>query len=106
MLIPVILISLLILGLVIFISFFVVSLLVEKSDIVAKFVAKNTGGKAVYLKSCFGTVYRTIAKEDAFGEIYAPVYFASKVGGAILEEDGTVSKNSESSYIKKWAEIK
>jgi len=85
---------------------FITCLLARKFDTVTKFCAKVIGGKAVCLKSSFGTSYRTVAKKDSFGDLQAPVYFGTGVGSVILEDGGAIYEHSESSYINKWIEIK
>jgi hypothetical protein len=51
-----------------------------------------------------GDSYFTLAtKRDGIWQ--APVYFGSNVGQVILNDDGTVGRNSESNYIYYWLPV-
>lgn len=52
------------------------------------------------------TRHFTLAKHNQENQLVAPVYFSSNVGQVILLENGTIDKNSESSYIKYWLPLK
>lgn len=46
--------------------------------------------------------YYTIAKKMPNGTLTAPVYYWAGVGNVTLNDDGTIDKKSESSYIDFW----
>jgi len=70
--------------------------------ILIRIVALITGGKLVWLQNYDGRCHESIAYADAFGKTIAHRYWFTKIGHCILQDDGTVYKNSEASYIKAW----
>lgn len=59
-----------------------------------------TKGECVILQAYEGEVFYTIAYLDPFGKKTARVYWFSRIGLVILNEDGTTS--GRSSYINRW----
>jgi len=67
-----------------------------------KLIAYLTGGEPIVLLDHKDEFHYTIAYRHPFveGKLYAHVYWSTKVGHVILNEDGTTYGNSN--YIKKW----
>ena len=64
-----------------------------------KIISLLTGRKIIYLQDFQGEIYRTIEKKTPFGKT-AYVYWFTKTGQVILNENGTTS--GRASYIEKW----
>lgn len=57
--------------------------------------------KIVVLEDFEGEFYFTLERVSPFGKKFAYVYWLSRLGFVVLNEDGTCSTNS-SSFIKRW----
>lgn len=71
-----------------------------------RLLAWITGGVPVVLEDHQGRAYNTVAYRNAFGTLWCYVYPISRVGHVTLDEDGTASPNSFSSYIHRWKEVR
>ena len=58
-----------------------------------------TGKKIIYLQDFEGEIYKTLeGKKNIFNNNPVYIYYLTKNGSVILNNDGTVSN----SYIKRW----
>lgn len=51
-------------------------------------------------------VVYTVAKKTATGKWHCPVHWTTNVGNCILNDDGTVDRDSECSYILYWRPLR
>jgi hypothetical protein len=50
-----------------------------------------------------GKSYFSYIKKGCYcGRLHSSIFWSSNVGDVILNEDGTISKDSESNYIERW----
>lgn len=65
-----------------------------------------TGRRIVLLETYYGKVYRSLERKTEFGKHIAPVYPITNIGCVILNDDGTIGKESPTSYIVRWKYLK
>jgi hypothetical protein len=53
-----------------------------------------------------GEVYLSYIKTGCHcGKLHSPIYWFENIGDIILNDDGSIDKNSKSAYIEKWEVI-
>jgi len=65
-----------------------------------KLISLLTGRKIVWLEDFEGETYRTLERKTPFGK-RAYVYWFTRVGDIILNEDGTTGGSAI--FVKKWS---